>query len=212
VRRETGAAATAFADNAGGVGMQIRLNVWPGDITFGGNFSPSILPVHQYVDWVQFSAYEAGAFTLAWREDFGGAAMPAGWVAANWGSPKNLSTHEPGNINFVDGYAVLSLTADDAVGPAGAMPVAAGGASGSGGTAGSGSGGGAAAGSGGVGASSGAPSSSGGSAGALAGSAPDEAEGGGCSLSTPRERDANTWLGALGLATMAALGRRRVKR
>ncbi len=153
VRRDTGPTATAFADNAA-AGMQIRLNVWPGDITFGGNFSPSILPVHQYVDWVQFSSYEGGAFTLEWREDFDGGTVPAGFLTATWGSPKNLSTHDPGNINFIDGYAVLSLTADDAVGPAGAMPVAAGGAGGNagassggnsgmdtGGTTGSGSGG-----------------------------------------------------------------------
>jgi endo-1,3-1,4-beta-glycanase ExoK len=54
VRRETGGAALAYADNAA-AGMRIHFNVWPGDATFGGNFSPDILPVHEYVDWVQFS-------------------------------------------------------------------------------------------------------------------------------------------------------------
>jgi endo-1,3-1,4-beta-glycanase ExoK len=137
LRRETGDAARAFADNAP-TGMQIRLNVWPGDASFGGNFNPSILPVHQYVDWVQFSSYAGGTFTLEWREDFDGGAVPTGWLTANWASPKNLSTHDPGNVNFIDGYAVISLTADNAVGPAGAMP---GGAGGSGGAAGSASGG-----------------------------------------------------------------------
>jgi len=137
LRRETGDTARAFADNAG-AGMQIRLNVWPGDASFGGNFNPGILPVHQYVDWVQFSSYEGGTFTLEWREDFNGSAVPAGWLTANWASPKNLSTHDPGNVNFINGYAVISLTADDAVGPAGAMP---GGAGGSGGASGSASGG-----------------------------------------------------------------------
>jgi endo-1,3-1,4-beta-glycanase ExoK len=211
VRRETGATATAFADNAGSVGMQIRLNVWPGDITFGGNFDPSILPVHQYVDWVQFSGYDAGAFTLAWREEFDGATLPAGWAAANWGSPKNLSTHEPRNINFIDGHAVLSLTSDEAVGPAGAVPVAAGGASGTGGSAGSGTAGAAAAGASGMGASSGAPSSSGGSAGSPSGAESEDAGDSGCSLSTSGERDRSAWLGAFGLAALAALGRRRVQ-
>ena len=145
LRRETGETARAFADNAS-AGMQIRLNVWPGDASFGGNFNPSILPVHQYVDWVQFSSYAGGTFTLEWREDFNGSAVPAGWLTANWASPKNLSTHDPGNVNFINGYAVISLTADDAVGPAGAMPGGAGGGGGaagsaSGGTAGSASGG-----------------------------------------------------------------------
>lgn len=131
IRRETAATATAFAENASG-GMQVRFNVWPGDASFGGNFSPSILPVHQYVDWVQFSSYANGAFTLAWREDFNVATLPSTWRTANWGSPKNLSTHNPRNVNVVDGHLVVSLTADDALGPAGAMPGAAAGGSGGG--------------------------------------------------------------------------------
>src|SRR4051812_36525623 len=60
IRRETGAAAQAFADNAAGPGMQIHINLWPGNASFGGNFSPGILPVHQYVDWVEYSTYENG--------------------------------------------------------------------------------------------------------------------------------------------------------
>ncbi|HYQ01924.1 MAG TPA: family 16 glycosylhydrolase [Polyangiaceae bacterium] len=123
IRRETGATAQAFADNAT-AGMQIHFNVWPGDATFGGNFSPSALPVHQYIDWVQYSAYQDGAFTLSWREDFSGSALPSGWLTGDWGSPKNHSTHAPENVNYVDGFAVLSLTADNALGPAGAMPAA----------------------------------------------------------------------------------------
>ena len=120
IRRETGETAAAFAQNAS-MGMQIHFNIWPGDSSFGGNFSPSILPVHQYIDWVQFSSYANGAFTLTWREDFNGAAAPTGWLTGDWGSPKNLSTHDPRNVNFLGGYAVVSLTADDATGPAGAM-------------------------------------------------------------------------------------------
>jgi hypothetical protein len=121
VRRETGAAPEAYAENASG-GMQIHFNLWPGDATFGGNFKPAILPVHEYVDWVQFSKYEEGAFTLDWRQDFDGVALPDGWLTGDWPSPKNKSTHAPENVNFIDGYAVLSLTADDALGPAGAVP------------------------------------------------------------------------------------------
>jgi hypothetical protein len=127
IRRETGATAKAFADNASAAGMRIHLNLWPGDASFGGNFSPSILPVHQYIDWVQYSKYENGSFNLTWREDFNGSTLPTGWLAADWSSPKNLSTHSAQNVNFIDGYAVLSLTRDDALGPAGAMPTAVGG-------------------------------------------------------------------------------------
>jgi endo-1,3-1,4-beta-glycanase ExoK len=133
IRREVGAAAQAFVDNAPG-GMQIHFNLWPGDATFGGNFDPAILPVHEYIDWVQYSKWEAGAFTLAWREDFDGATVPDGWGTGTWESPKKKSTHAEENVNFIDGYAVLSLTADDKLGPAGAKPGdAASGSAGSGG-------------------------------------------------------------------------------
>ena len=128
IRRETGAVAQAFAENASD-GMQIRFNLWPGDASFGGNFNPASLPVHEYVDWVQFFAYQDGAFELAWREDFDADTVPEGWLTGNWPSPKNKSTHAPENVNFVDGYAVLSLTADDATGPAGASPEGVGGTS-----------------------------------------------------------------------------------
>ncbi|RYZ04493.1 MAG: glycosyl hydrolase family protein [Myxococcales bacterium] len=136
IRRDVGATPQAFAENAATAGMQIHFNLWPGDATFGGNFDPAILPVHEYVDWVQFSKYEGGEFKLAWREDFDAATVPAGWLTGSWASPKNKSTHAPENVNFINGYAVLSLTADDALGPAGAMP-----GSGSGGGGGAGGGG-----------------------------------------------------------------------
>jgi endo-1,3-1,4-beta-glycanase ExoK len=159
IRRETGATATAYAQNA--TAMQLRFNVWPGDATFGGNFSPSILPVHQYVDWVQYSAYENGAFTVKWREDFASASLPSGWLTASWGSPKNLSTHDARNVNILDGHLTISLTADNATGPNGAMhgdTTPSGGRSG-GGAPGSGGGAGAGAGAGGaLGGAGGAPS------------------------------------------------------
>jgi beta-glucanase (GH16 family) len=122
LRRETGEAVQAFAENAAD-GMQIRFNIWPGDSTFGGNFDPAILPVHQYINWVQYSSYINGTFQLEWREDFAASTRPSGWNAGSWDSAKGLSTHSSANINFVDGYAIVSLTADDATGSAGAIPM-----------------------------------------------------------------------------------------
>jgi hypothetical protein len=119
VRRETGETAAAFAQNAT-AGMQYHFNLWVGDSTFGGTLDPSILPVHQYVDWVQFSSYANGAFTLAWREDFDAATLPTGWATGTWDSSKGLSTHDPANVNFVSSCAVLSMTADAATGATGA--------------------------------------------------------------------------------------------
>ena len=201
IRRETGELARAYADHAPN-GMQLHFNIWPGDASFGGTFNPNIVPVHQYIDWVQFSPYENGAFAaVMWREDFGGPSVPSRFLSGNWASPKNLSTHDPSNVNLVDGYAVLSLTADNATGPAGAMP-GGGGVSGLGGAAGmmgagtSGSGGMAAggtaatAGSGASGAAGGSRTDQAGSANA-AGAAPTGASGATAMNASP-DRDAET--------------------
>jgi endo-1,3-1,4-beta-glycanase ExoK len=121
VRREGGEVAAAFEQNAA-TGMQIHFNLWPGDATFGGNFDPAILPVQQYVSWVQYSSFDGGSFALQWREDFAAGAVPSGWAVGNWSSPKNYSTHVPANVTFSSGMTVLSLTADDALGFAGQPP------------------------------------------------------------------------------------------
>ena len=110
------------------LGCRFTSTFGQGTPRFGGNFNPSILPVHQYIDWVQFSAYEDGAFKLSWREDFNASTVPDGWLTGSWPSPKNRSTHAPENVNFINGYAVLSLTADDALGATGAVPEGSGGA------------------------------------------------------------------------------------
>jgi endo-1,3-1,4-beta-glycanase ExoK len=136
VRREQGEVATAFVQNAAS-GMQIHFNLWPGDATFGGNFDAAILPVQQYISWVQYSSFEGGNFALQWREDFSAGALPNGWSVGNWASPKNYSTHAAANVSFKSDMAVLSLTADDATGftgeppPDGTVAVGAGGAAGS---------------------------------------------------------------------------------
>lgn len=206
IRRETGATAAAFATNAP-EGMQIHFNVWPGDASFGGNFSPSILPVHQYVDWVQFSAHEGGQLVQKWREDFNGAAVPDGWQTGSWGSPKNLSTHDPLNVNFIDGYAVLSLTADNAVGPTGAMPGAGNETGGTSGNAGAGPAGGTSTagtgstGTGGSPSSAGSPTSAG--AGGLIGAAPVAT---GCSVG--KSTSSRGLLALLGLAGLSTFLRR----
>ena len=121
IRRETGDVATAYSENATS-GMQIRFNIWPGDASFGGVFDPSILPVYQYVDWIQYSSYTDGNFEVEWREDFDAGTIPSGWLFGSWDSPKGLSTHSPQNVGVVDGFAVLALTADDAIGVEGAAP------------------------------------------------------------------------------------------
>ncbi len=121
IRRETGERAAAYADNTA-EGMQLRFNVWPGDETFGGAFDPAILPVYEYIDWVEYSSYANGAFQVEWREDFTDGTIPSGWLTASWESPKGLSTHSATNVVIKDGYVVLALTNDDATGIGNADP------------------------------------------------------------------------------------------
>ncbi len=132
VRRETGDTAAAYRDNTAD-GMQLRFNIWPGDASFGGTFDPSLLPVYQHIDWVQYSSYDGGNFVVQWREDFTANAIPSDWALGTWDSPKGLSTHSIENAGVVDGVLVLALTADDAQGIPGVDP----GTGGQGGTGGS---------------------------------------------------------------------------
>ena len=140
IRRVTGASVTEYTQNAS-QGMQIHFNVWAGDASFGGTLNPSTLPVRQYISWVQYSSYANGAFQMQWREEFNGSTTPSGWEVGNWSSPFNLSTHNPANVSFVNGIAVLSMTADNATGFTGTPPAdtsGGGGASGTGGRGGTG--------------------------------------------------------------------------
>jgi hypothetical protein len=102
--------------------MQIHFNIWPGDATFGGNLNAAILPVREYINWVQYSSFDNGTFTLAWREDFTNGTLPSDWTVGTFPSPKNLSIHSPANVTFVGGIAELSLTADNATGFTGTPP------------------------------------------------------------------------------------------
>jgi endo-1,3-1,4-beta-glycanase ExoK len=121
LRRETGSVVAQYTQNAA-QGMAMHFNVWVGNSSFGGVLDPSILPVNEYIDWVQYSSYANGTFQLQWREDFDGTTMPSGWALGTWASPYNLSTHNPANVSFVNGVAVLSMTADDATGFTGTPP------------------------------------------------------------------------------------------
>jgi endo-1,3-1,4-beta-glycanase ExoK len=121
IRKVTGASVTEYTQNAS-AGMDMHFNTWEGNSTFGGTLTPSILPVHEYISWVQYSSYANGAFQQQWREDFNSSTIPSGWATGNWASPNNLSTHNPANVTFGGGIAVLSMTADGATGYTGTPP------------------------------------------------------------------------------------------
>ena len=122
IRKVTGASVAEYTQNAS-QGMAMHFNVWVGNSDFGGTLNPSILPVNQYMSWVQYSSYANGDFQLQWREEFDSPTIPSSWATGTWASPYNLSTHNPANVSFVGGVAVLSMTADGATGYTGTPPV-----------------------------------------------------------------------------------------
>lgn len=238
LRRDTGAAATAYAENAA-EGMQYRFNIWPGDASFGGNFDPSILPVYEEIDWVQYSSFANGTFTLEWRDDFDSPALDPRWLVGTWDSPKGLSQHDVRNVGIMDGHVIIALTSDEGVGmgvppqPGGGGGMGGGagaggsaglaGAAGAGGggsiTGGAGNAGGAVSGgaggstSGGAGgsAAAGAPGAGpvSGSSGGTTSGAPAGSRRGSCAATPGRPNGAGAWLLAL---TVAALGAWRGRR
>jgi len=154
VRRDANAGAQVYVDNAK-QGMLFDFNVWPGTTAFGGNFSAASLPVQEFISWIEYSAYTPGAgdagsnFTLTWRDSFEGSTLKNDWTVGTWASPLGQSTHSPANVTINNGFAVLSLTADNATGFIGTPPAdtgdlpsvsgtAGGGNAGAGGSAGSG--------------------------------------------------------------------------
>jgi endo-1,3-1,4-beta-glycanase ExoK len=122
VRRETGATALAFSQNAT-AGMTFHFSIWPGNNNFGGTLNPAILPVRHFISWVQYSSLVNGAFQLQWREEFDSPTLPVDWAAADWASPFALSVHNPLNISFLNGIGILSMTADNAIGSVVVPPV-----------------------------------------------------------------------------------------
>ncbi len=99
--------------------MGTRFNLWSSTSTgWVGSFDPAILPVYQYVNWVQYSEYTPGTgdngsdFTLLWRDDFD--TLDQGrWSFANWTFNGNRVDFSPDNINVRDGMLILGLTTAD---------------------------------------------------------------------------------------------------
>jgi hypothetical protein len=91
------------------------------------------LPVYEEIDWVQYSSYANGTFTVEWRDDFDTAVFDPRWAFGTWDSPKALSTHDPRNVGIVDGHAIIALTSDEGVGMGVPPQPAAGGMGGAGG-------------------------------------------------------------------------------
>jgi hypothetical protein len=77
-----------------------RFNTWiscaPG---WAGSIDRGALPQYQYVDWIEYSSYDTGTFTFAWRDDFD-TFDNARWAKGNW-------TFDCNEVNFSEEYAYI---------------------------------------------------------------------------------------------------------
>ena len=128
VRTTTGGQASQLVNPEG-----TRFNTWASEsVAWVGPFDSLALPVHQFVNWIQYSAYTPGAgpggsdFTLNWQDDFN--TFDTGrWAKANWTFNGNRVDLDPNNAQVKDGMLVLSLTREGQTGYTGAVPADVGG-------------------------------------------------------------------------------------
>ncbi len=99
-----------------------RFNIWQPNIpSWVGPFDASILPVHMFVNWVEFHRWTGSGFERVWRDDFN--SLSGRWVKATHTFNENNADFVPHNVNVKNGYLILSLTRADATGYRGDPPV-----------------------------------------------------------------------------------------
>ena len=105
--------------------QSLRFNLWVANIvSWVGQFDESILPVYQYIDWIQFSSYDEDTkeFSLDWRDDFDEEDLDSRWGTANWTFAENEVDFEPDNVVIKQGKLILSLTKPPMLGHEGEVP------------------------------------------------------------------------------------------
>lgn len=124
VRRTTGSQVTACQVKE----MSYRFNAWISDVpAWVGAFSPSVLPVYQYINWIKYSKYTPGAgpngsdFTADWQDNFD-SFDASRWGKGDWTFEGNLVDFSPNNIVVKDGYCIICLTKIGATGFSGEVP------------------------------------------------------------------------------------------
>ncbi|WP_437573143.1 family 16 glycosylhydrolase [Sorangium sp. So ce887] len=117
VRRTTGAQVGTLKNP-----QSLRMNTWSSDVTeWVGPFDDSVLPQHQFVNWIKVYRYNNGGFELAWQDEFD-SLDGARWSKADWTFDGNRVDFDPQNVTVKDGTLVLSLTREGQVGFTGAVP------------------------------------------------------------------------------------------
>ncbi|WP_437774203.1 family 16 glycosylhydrolase [Sorangium sp. So ce1097] len=117
VRRTTGDQVASLRNP-----QSLRFNLWVSDVvSWVGAFDDSVLPQHQFVNWIKYYRYNNGAFELAWQDDFD--SLDTGrWGKADWTFDGNRVDFDPQNVTVKDGTLVLSLTREGQTGFNGAVP------------------------------------------------------------------------------------------
>ncbi|WP_437643407.1 family 16 glycosylhydrolase [Sorangium sp. So ce362] len=117
VRRTTGQQVASLKNP-----QSLRFNTWSSEATeWVGAFDDSVLPQHQFVNWVKYYRYNNGVFELAWHDEFD-SLDGARWSKADWTFDGNRVDFDPQNVTVKDGTLVLSLTREGQTGFTGNVP------------------------------------------------------------------------------------------
>ena len=120
VRRITGTSTVTSLTNA----QSLRFNLWSSESAeWVGPWDPSILPVYQFINYIDYQAYNATTKTFegGWRDDFN-SFDSSRWGKANWSFDTNRVDFAPENVVVKDGILVLAMTTDAALGFSGTPP------------------------------------------------------------------------------------------
>jgi len=103
----------------------MRFNIWASTSeSWVGAFNASILPVYQFVNYMEYYAYNSStkSFTLSWRDDFNNFDTSR-WSKADWTFDGNYVDFDPANVVIQSGTLILALTTENAKGFTGTVPV-----------------------------------------------------------------------------------------
>lgn len=105
--------------------QSMRFNIWASTSEpWVGAFNPSILPVYQFVNYMEYYTYNTStkSFTFSWRDDFNNFDTNR-WSKADWTFDGNYVDFDPANVVIQNGTLILALTTENAKGFSGTVPV-----------------------------------------------------------------------------------------